>query len=65
MANNAGKSLVTLLIGAAVGAAVGYLLYTDQDTRNDDVSHLKDKFNDLKSKLKKKGQDLEDEIYNS
>ena len=65
MANNAGKSLVTLLIGAAVGAAVGYMLYTDHDGREEDMSSLKSKFNDLKSKMKKKSEDLEQEIYNS
>ena len=64
-----GKTVATLLIGAAVGAAVGYVLATDKDSRQETVDKLKDSFSEkydaLKSKFAKKGQDLEQEIYNA
>lgn len=62
---NTGKTVATLLIGAAVGAAVGYILATDKDARQESMDKLKDRFNDLKSKFAKKGEDLEEEIYNA
>ncbi len=66
---NTGKTVATLLIGAAVGAAVGYVLATDKDSRQETVDKLKDKLASLqdtmKSKFAKKGQDLEEEIYNA
>jgi gas vesicle protein len=62
---NTGKTVATLLIGAAIGAAVGYMLATDKDTRAENVEKLKDRLNNLKTKYTKKGQDLEDEIYHS
>ena len=69
MANNTGKTVATLLIGAAVGAAVGYVLATDKDTRQETVDKLRERFNSLQDNMKKrfakKGQDLEEEIYNA
>jgi len=69
MGNNTGKTVATLLIGAAVGAAVGYVLATDKDTRAETVDKLKERFNSLQDNMKKrfakKGQDLEEEIYNA
>lgn len=62
---NTGKTVATLLIGAAVGAAVGYVLATDKDTRSATMDKLKDRLNNLKSKLARKGEDLEEEIYNA
>lgn len=66
---NTGKTVATLLIGAAVGAAVGYVLATDKDTRQETVDRLKNKISDLqdqvKSRFAKKSQDLEQEIYNA
>lgn len=66
---NTGRTVATLLIGAAVGAAVGYILATDKDKRQDVVDTVKNKFSDLqdqvKSRFSKKGQDLEQEIYNA
>ncbi|HXS38072.1 MAG TPA: YtxH domain-containing protein [Flavipsychrobacter sp.] len=62
---NTGKTVATLLIGAAVGAAVGYILATDKDTRQETMDKLKDNFNSLKKKFAKKGEDLEEEIYNA
>ncbi len=61
---NTGKTIATLLIGAAIGAAVGYVLATDKDKRQDDMDKIKDRFSDLKSKFRKKHEDLEQEIYN-
>lgn len=65
MANNTGKTLATLLIGTAVGAALGYLLATDSEKRAEQVEALKDKVNRLKEKLSRKTADIEDEIYNA
>lgn len=69
MANNTGRTVATLLIGAAVGAAVGYVLATDKDTRAETVDKLKERFSSLQESMKKrfakKGQDLEEEIYNA
>lgn len=65
MANNAGKTVATLLIGAAVGAAVGYVLGTDKDKRQEQVDRLKNSIDRLKSKLGKKASDIEDEIFSA
>jgi gas vesicle protein len=62
---NTGKTVATLLIGAAIGAAVGYVLATDKDTRMESYDRIKDRLNTLKSKLSKKPHDLEEEIYNA
>ena len=60
-----GNAIATLLIGAAVGVAVGYVLATDKETRQDDMDKLKKSLNGLKGKFAKKGVDLEEEIYHS
>lgn len=65
MANSAGKTVATLLIGAAVGAAVGYVLATDKDKRQEQVDRLKNSIDRLKSKLGKKASDIEDEIFSA
>jgi hypothetical protein len=65
MANNAGKTVATLLIGAAVGAAVGYVLGTDKDKRQEQVDRLKSSLDRLKSRLGKKSSDIEDEIFSA
>lgn len=63
---NTGKTVATLLIGAAVGAAVGYVLATDKDVRAENLDRIKDRLTDLKKKISKKiPQDLEEEIYNA
>lgn len=71
MANTA-RAVATLLIGAAVGAAVGYILATDEKKRKEDIDKIKDQVSHwtdaLKNKannLKKKAEDVETEIYNS
>jgi gas vesicle protein len=71
-----GKTIATLLIGAAAGAVVGYLLATDKDKRKEDMEKLKVRLNDLKDDLKAKldkngdyhdkhGEDIEHQIYKS
>ncbi len=60
-----GNTIATLLVGAAVGVAVGYVLATDKETRQEDLEKLKKGLNNLKGKFSKKGADLEEEIYNS
>lgn len=60
----AGKTVATLIVGAAIGAALGYILATDKEQRQEDLAQLKDKFNDIKNKLSKKGNDLEEDIFN-
>jgi gas vesicle protein len=62
---NTGKTVATLLIGAAVGAAVGYVLATDKDSRQETIDKLKDRISSMKDRFSKKGQDLEEEIYNA
>lgn len=59
-----GRTVATLLVGAAIGAAVGYILATDKDQRRETVDKIKDKINNLKGKFSKQAQDLEEEIYN-
>ena len=65
MANNSCKTVATLLIGAAIGAAVGYILATDKDTRQEGLDRIKDRLSTLKGKFNKKHVDLEEEIYNA
>jgi len=61
-----GNAIATLFIGAAVGVAVGYVLATDKETRQDDMDKIKKSLNSLKGKFAKKtGIDLEEEIYHS
>jgi len=63
---NTGRTVATLLIGAAVGAAVGYILATDKDKRQEGLERIRDRFADLKNKFSKNvPQDLEEEIYNA
>jgi gas vesicle protein len=60
-----GKTIATLLVGAAVGAAIGYILATDKEKRQEDFTKIKDKFKDLKDRMAKKTEDLEHDIYHS
>lgn len=60
-----GKTVATLLIGAAVGAAVGYILATDEEKRQEGLDKIKDGFSNLKTRFSKKAADLEEEIYNA
>ena len=60
-----GNTIATLLVGAAVGVAVGYVLATDKETRQADLEKLKKGLDNLKGKFSKKSSDLEEEIYHS
>jgi uncharacterized membrane-anchored protein YhcB (DUF1043 family) len=60
-----GNTIATLLVGAAAGVAVGYILATDKETRKEDLEKLKKGLNNLKSKVTKQTQDMEEEIYHS
>lgn len=60
---NTGKTVATLIIGAAIGAALGYILATDKEKRQEDLSKIKDRFNDLKDKLTQKSKHLEEDIF--
>lgn len=62
-----GKTVATLLIGAAIGAAVGYILATDKDKRQEDMGRIKDGLTGLKDRLgdrlSEKTEDLEHDIF--
>ncbi|MDI9320080.1 MAG: YtxH domain-containing protein [Phycisphaerales bacterium] len=60
-----GKSVAALIIGAAIGTVIGYLLATDKEKRQEDLANIKDKFNGLKDKINKKGREVEDDIFNA
>ena len=60
---NTGKTVATLIIGAAIGASLGYILATDKEKRQEDLSKIKDRFNDLKDKLTQKSKHLEEDIF--
>lgn len=60
-----GNTIATLLAGAAVGVAVGYLLATDKDKRQEDLQKLKDGLGKIKEKFNKETADLEEDIYHT
>ena len=60
-----GTTVATLLIGAAIGVAVGYVLATDEQKREEDIDRLKKRLGTLKEKFAKKGEEIEEEIYHS
>ncbi len=60
-----GNTVAALLVGAAAGVAIGYVLATDKDTRKEDMEKLKKGLSGLKEKFAKKTMDLEEEIYHS
>jgi uncharacterized membrane-anchored protein YhcB (DUF1043 family) len=62
MANNSSKAVVSFIVGAAVGVAVGYLLNTDK--RDEIVEKLKFQADKLKDKFKKKKEQYEDSLEN-
>jgi len=49
-----GNTIATLLIGAAVGVAVGYILATDTEKRQEDLEKIKKGLTNLKGKFSKK-----------
>ncbi len=60
-----GKTVAALFAGAAIGVAIGYLLATDKETREEDLKKVKKGLNDLKDKFAKKSADVEEEIYHT
>ncbi len=60
-----GNTIATLFVGAAIGVAVGYILATDKETREEDLEKVKKGLNNLKDKFAKKTTDLEEEIYHT
>lgn len=60
-----GNTIAALLVGAAAGVAIGYVLATDKETRQEDLDKLKKSLSGIKEKFAKKTQDLEEEIYHS
>lgn len=60
-----GNTIVTLLAGAAVGVAVGYLLATDKEKRQEDLEKIKNGLNNIKDKVGKKVRDPQEEIYHT
>lgn len=59
------NTIATLLAGAAVGVAVGYLLATDKEKRQEDLEKIKNSLNSLKEKYSKKGEDSVEDIYHT
>ncbi len=64
-----GKTVTTLLIGAAVGAALGYVLATDKESRQEGMDRIKDRWGSLRDRVSDRfsrpTEDLEEEIYNA
>ena len=60
-----GSAIAGFLVGAAVGVAVGYILATDKDTRQQDLDKVKKSLDTLKGKYAKKTSDIEEDIYHS
>jgi len=61
------RTIFSFLIGATVGAAVGYILATDKEARNEDMEKIKKTLGGLKTKFAaKKGLEVDEEnIYHS
>jgi gas vesicle protein len=60
-----GNTIAALFAGAAIGVAIGYLLATDKETREEDLKKVKKGINNLKEKFAKKSADVEEEIYHT
>lgn len=58
--NSSSKLLAGFIIGAAVGAAVGYFLNSDK--KDEVIDSLKDKVNEWKDKVQRSRQDINDTI---
>jgi Tfp pilus assembly protein PilO len=56
------KAVVTFIVGAAVGVAVGYFLNSDK--KDELVDKLKSQADRLKEKFRKKKEQYEDAIEN-
>jgi uncharacterized membrane-anchored protein YhcB (DUF1043 family) len=62
MANNSSKAVVSFIVGAAVGVAVGYFLNSDK--KDELVEKLKFQADKLKDKFKKRKEQYEDALEN-
>jgi uncharacterized membrane-anchored protein YhcB (DUF1043 family) len=62
MANNSSKAVVSFIVGAAVGVAVGYFLNSDK--KDELVEKLKYQADKLKDKFKKGKEHYEDALEN-
>lgn len=62
MANNSSKAVVSFIVGAAVGVAVGYFLNSDK--KDELVEKLKYQTDKLKDKFKKRKEQYEDALEN-
>jgi uncharacterized membrane-anchored protein YhcB (DUF1043 family) len=62
MANNSSKAVVSFIVGAAVGVAVGYFLNSDK--KDELVEKLKYQADKLKDKFNKRKEQYEDALEN-
>ncbi|SHM45035.1 YtxH domain-containing protein [Chitinophaga sp. CF418] len=62
MANSSSKAVVSFIVGAAVGVAVGYFLNSDK--KDELVEKLKYQADKLKDKFKKRKEHFEDALEN-
>ncbi|HVI48296.1 MAG TPA: hypothetical protein VM802_25735 [Chitinophaga sp.] len=60
--SNSSKAVVSFIVGAAVGVAVGYFLNSDK--KDELVGKLKDQTERLRVKLRKKKDQFHDELEN-
>lgn len=60
MSNNAGNSVLALLLGAAIGAGVGILFAPDKGSKTREK--IKEDFDDAKDNLKHKYEDVTDQL---
>ena len=64
-----GKTVSLLLLGVAAGVALGYVLATDKDSRQENMERLKDRWGSLRNRMSDRfstqAEDLEEEIYNA
>jgi len=59
------NTIATLLAGAAVGVAVGYLLATDKEKRQEDLEKLKNGIDKIKDKMAGKNEENVEDIYHT
>jgi hypothetical protein len=60
--SNSSKAVVSFIVGAAVGVAVGYFLNSDK--KDELLEKLKDQSDKLKDKWRKKKDQFQDELEN-
>ena len=64
-----GKTVSLLLLGVATGVALGYVLATDKESRQENMDRIKDRLGSLRDRVTNRAssqlEDLEEEIYNA